>query len=75
VQPFTLTNPGRSDPAKTVRRCLRGAADNMTLQNSSSPLPIYPDNYRGTKLKIKRPFFVINNGGGGAYSYAMMNDT
>ena len=30
---------------------------------------------KATKLKIKRPFFVVNNGGGGAYSYAMMNDT
>jgi hypothetical protein len=54
---------------------LTGSEHNFSTLEVTPTLPIYPDNYRATKLKIKRPFFVVNNGGGGAYSYAMMNDT
>ncbi|MCU1251377.1 MAG: hypothetical protein JWQ49_4406 [Edaphobacter sp.] len=61
--------------SKKIIGFLTGSEHNFSTLDVTPMLPIYPDNYRAKKLKIKRPFFVVNNGGGGAYSYAMMNDT
>lgn len=53
---------------------LTGSEHNFAVLEITPETPIYPDGYQLPKLKIKRKFYNINNGGGGAYSYAMMNE-
>ncbi len=60
--------------SKKVVGFLTGSEHNFSILQVTQDLPIYPDQYQAQKLKVSRPFFVINNGGGGAYSYARMNN-
>lgn len=58
---------------KKVLGFLTGSEHNFSTLTVTPTLPIYPDNYSAKKLAIKRTFTVVNNGGGGAYSYANIN--
>jgi hypothetical protein len=60
--------------SKKVVGFLTGSEHNFSTLHVTPDLPIYPENYAAPKLVLKRPFYVVNNGGGGAYSYARMND-
>ncbi len=60
--------------SKKVIGFLTGSEHNFSVLQVTPTLPIYPANYPAAKLNIRRPFYVVNNGGGGAYSYSMMND-
>ncbi len=54
---------------KTVA-LLTGDEHNFNKLKLTPETPIYPDNYKGKKLKIKRTFWQINNGAAGAPYYA-----
>ena len=54
---------------------LVGSEHNFAFLEVTPDLPIYPDGYALPKLKIKRNFFYINNGGGGTYPYAKLHNT
>jgi hypothetical protein len=59
--------------SKKVVGFLTGSEHNFSTLTVTPTLSIYPDNYPAKKLAIKRTFTVVNNGGGGAYSYSKMN--
>ncbi len=49
---------------------LTGDEHNYSRLRITGESNIYPEKYRSTKLKIKRPFYQINNGAAGAPYYA-----
>jgi len=51
---------------------LSGDEHNFAFLQITPDFPMYPDGYTLPKLKLRRPFFHINNGGGGSASYAML---
>jgi hypothetical protein len=60
--------------SKKVVGFLTGSEHNFSTLHVTADLPIHPGNYAAPKLTLKRAFYVVNNGGGGAYAYARMND-
>jgi len=51
---------------------LSGDEHNFSFLEITPETPIYKDGYTGQKLKISRPFYNINDGGGGSAPYAML---
>jgi hypothetical protein len=51
---------------------LSGDEHNFSFLEITPASSIYTDNYSGTKLKISRPFYNINNGGGGSAPYGIL---
>ncbi len=49
-----------------------GDEHNFALLEITPDMPMYADGYTLPKLKLSRPFFHINNGGGGSAPYAML---
>jgi hypothetical protein len=45
---------------------------NFAYLEINSTFPLYPDNYKLPKIKLNRPFYHINNGGGGSAPYAKL---
>lgn len=52
---------------------LSGDEHNFSFLQITPKSKIYLDGYTGTKIKISRPFYNINNGGGGSASYGMLS--
>jgi len=51
---------------------ISGDEHNFSLLQITPSTPIYKEGYTGTKIKLSRPFYNINNGGGGSAPYAML---
>ncbi|HEY4286535.1 MAG TPA: hypothetical protein VGN00_05505 [Puia sp.] len=51
---------------------ISGDEHNFSFLEVTPATPIYKDGYTGPKIRISRPFYNINNGGGGAAPYAML---
>ena len=51
---------------------LSGDEHNFSFLEVTPETPIYKEGYTGPKIRISRPFYNINNGGGGAAPYAML---
>jgi hypothetical protein len=51
---------------------ISGDEHNFSYLEVTPETPIYLDNYTGTKIKLNRPFFSINNGGGGSAPYGLL---
>ena len=51
---------------------ITGDEHNFSLLEVTQDTPRYLDTYSGPKLVLSRPFYTINNGGGGSASYAML---
>ena len=51
---------------------LSGDEHNFSFLEVTPETPIYKDGYTGTRIKISRPFYNINDGGGGSAPYAML---
>lgn len=51
---------------------LSGDEHNFSFLEITPASSIYADNYSGTKLKISRSFYNINNGGGGSAPYGIL---
>ncbi len=52
---------------------LSGDEHNFAFLEVTPEVPLYPEGYTGARVKISRPFFHINNGGGGSAPYAMLS--
>ncbi|HSC39151.1 MAG TPA: hypothetical protein VLD19_14815, partial [Chitinophagaceae bacterium] len=51
---------------------LSGDEHNFAFLQITPGFPMYPEGYTLPRLKLSRPFYHINNGGGGSASYAML---
>lgn len=51
---------------------LSGDEHNFAFLKVTPETPIYKSDYTGPRIKISRPFYNINNGGGGSAPYAML---
>jgi hypothetical protein len=51
---------------------ISGDEHNFSFLEVKPETSIYLDSYTGPKIKISRPFYNINNGGGGSAPYAML---
>jgi hypothetical protein len=51
---------------------ISGDEHNFSFLEVTPETPIYTDAYTGTKLKLSRPFFNINNGAGGSAPYGLL---
>lgn len=51
---------------------LSGDEHNFSFLQVTPETPIYKDGYAGARIKVSRPFYNINNGGGGSAPYAML---
>jgi hypothetical protein len=51
---------------------LSGDEHNFSFLKITPESKIYSDSYTGPKIKISRPFYNVNNGGGGSASYGML---
>jgi hypothetical protein len=51
---------------------ISGDEHNFSFLEVTPETPIYTDHYSGTKLKLGRSFFNINNGGGGSAPYGLL---
>jgi hypothetical protein len=60
--------------SKKVIGFLVGSEHNFAMLEVTPDLDLYPKAYTPAKLKVNRRFFYIQNGGGGAYAYALMNN-
>jgi hypothetical protein len=60
--------------SKKVIGFLVGSEHNFAMLEVTPDLDLYPKAYAPAKLKVNRKFFYIQNGGGGAYAYALMNN-
>jgi hypothetical protein len=60
--------------SKKVIGFLVGSEHNFLVLDVTPDLDTYPKDYALPKLKLNRKFFYIQNGGGGAYPYALMNN-
>ncbi|MBA2500202.1 MAG: metallophosphoesterase [Chitinophagaceae bacterium] len=56
--------------SKKVVAVLTGDEHNYNRLELTSEVKIYPENWKGKKIKISRPIFQINNGAAGAPYYA-----
>jgi hypothetical protein len=52
---------------------ISGDEHNFSFLEVTPETPIYLPGYNGPKIKISRPFYNINNGGGGSAPYAMLS--
>jgi len=52
---------------------ISGDEHNFSFLKVDASTQIYKDGYTGPRIKISRPFYNINNGGGGSAPYAMLN--
>jgi Calcineurin-like phosphoesterase len=53
---------------------ISGDEHNFSYLEVTPTTPIYLDNYTGsTKIKVSRPFYNINNGGGGSAPYGLLS--
>ena len=52
---------------------LSGDEHNFAFLKITAETPLYLPDYAGPQVKISRPFYHINNGGGGSAPYAMLN--
>lgn len=57
--------------SKKFLAVLTGDEHNFAMLEVTPDFPLYPENYTLPKLKLSRPFYHINNGGGGAGAYGM----
>lgn len=60
--------------SKKVVGFIVGSEHNFAVLEVTPDLDMYPKGYAPAKLKLNRKFFYIQNGGGGAYPYALMNN-
>ena len=60
--------------SKKVIGFLVGSEHNFAMLEVTPDLDLYPKVYAPAKLKVNRKFFYIQNGGGGAYAYALMSN-
>lgn len=51
---------------------LSGDEHNFSFLKVTPETPIYLNGYSGSKIKISRPFYNINNGGGGSAAYGLL---
>jgi hypothetical protein len=51
---------------------LSGDEHNFSFLQITPQSKIYKDDYTGSRIKISRPFYTINNGGGGSAPYGML---
>ena len=51
---------------------LSGDEHNFSFLEVTPETPIYKEGYSGPKIRISRPFYNINDGGGGSAPYAML---
>jgi len=51
---------------------ISGDEHNFSLLEVTPATPIYKEGYTGSKIRVSRPFYNINNGGGGSAPYAML---
>jgi len=51
---------------------LSGDEHNFSFLQVTPETPIYKDGYTGPKIRISRPFYNINDGGGGSAPYALL---
>lgn len=51
---------------------LSGDEHNFSFLEVTPETPIYKDGYTGKRIRISRPFYNINDGGGGSAPYAML---
>jgi hypothetical protein len=51
---------------------ISGDEHNFSFLEVTPETPIYKDDYAGSKIRISRPFYNINNGGAGSAPYAML---
>ena len=51
---------------------ISGDEHNFSFLKVTPETPIYLDNYAGARIKLIRPFFNINNGGGGSAPYGLL---
>jgi hypothetical protein len=51
---------------------LSGDEHNFSMLEVTPETPIYKEGYDGPKIRISRPFYNINDGGGGSAPYAML---
>ena len=51
---------------------ISGDEHNFSMLEVKPGMPMYLDNYTGTKLKLSRPFYTINSGGGGSAPYGLL---
>lgn len=51
---------------------LSGDEHNFSLLQVTPETPIYKEGYTGPRIRVSRPFYNINNGGGGSAPYAML---
>ncbi|QHV95384.1 purple acid phosphatase family protein [Spirosoma endbachense] len=51
---------------------ISGDEHNFAFLHVTPDTPMYPDRYTLPKLKLSRPFYHLNNGGGGSAPYAML---
>jgi hypothetical protein len=60
--------------SKKVIGFIVGSEHNFAMLEVTPELNTYPADYAPAKLKLNRKFFYIQNGGGGAYPYELMNN-
>jgi hypothetical protein len=51
---------------------ISGDEHNFSMLEVTPDMPMYLPDYAGTKLKLSRPFFNINSGGGGSAPYGLL---